>query len=318
VDDPPGGEAEELRFVAEEDASRIDALLAELAQLPRAQVRRWIDEGRVSLAGRVCRPSQRVAAGQEIVATPPAVVSDEALPEAIPLVVVHEDADLIVIDKPAGMVVHPAPGHLRGTLVNALLHHCDDLAGVGGVLRPGIVHRLDKGTSGIIVVAKNDAAHAGLSSQFHDHTILRRYRAFVRAVPGADSGRVDRPIGRHPRDRKRMSIKTMRGREAHTAWQVRSRYPRSGASDLAVSPETGRTHQIRVHLASAGMPILGDPVYGKPRKDGKGPQLTRPALHAELLGFIHPISGSELRFESPLPYDLAELVRTFEAAESAA
>lgn len=316
MDDFPPEDAEALRFVATDDAPRIDALLAQLAEVPRAQVRRWIDAGRVTIAGRSCRPSQRVAAGQEIVAQPPELVSGEALPEAIPLEVVYEDTDLIVVDKPAGMVVHPAPGHEGGTLVNALLHHCEDLAGVGGVLRPGIVHRLDKGTSGIIVVAKNDLAHAGLARQFHDHSIERRYRAFVRAVPSADNGRIDRPIGRHPRDRKRMSVRTGSGREAHTAWRLLHRYPRSGISDLAVQPETGRTHQIRVHLASAGLPILGDPVYGKARKDGRGFVLARPALHAELLGFSHPTSGSWLRFEAELPADLAELCVALAAAES--
>jgi 23S rRNA pseudouridine1911/1915/1917 synthase len=309
--------AETLRFTAEEDAARLDVLLAELAEAPRSQVRRWIEAGRVTLDGRTCRPSHRVAAGQEIVAQPPEIVSGEALPEAIAIEVVYEDSDLIVVDKPTGMVVHPAPGHETGTLVNALLYHCEDLAGVGGVRRPGIVHRLDKGTSGILVVAKNDATHAGLARQFHDHTIERRYRAFVRAVPGADAGRVDRPIGRHPRDRKRMSVRDGSGREAHTAWQLLRRYPRSGISDLAVLPETGRTHQIRVHLASAGLPILGDPVYGKPRKDGKGFALSRPGLHAELLGFAHPTTGAALRFESELPTDLAELCEALAAAELA-
>lgn len=306
----------ELSFVASEDAPRIDALLAALAALPRAQIRRWIEADRVTLDGKSCRPSQRVAAGQRIVARPPALVPDEALPEAIPLDVVYEDADLVVVNKPAGMVVHPAPGHATGTLVNALLHHCSDLAGVGGVRRPGIVHRLDKGTSGILVVAKNDEAHASLARQFHDHTIERRYRAFVRAVPTADAGRVDQPIGRHARDRKRMSIQSRSGREAHTAWRVLRRFPRSGVTDLAVRPETGRTHQIRVHLASVGLPIVSDPVYGKARREKKWLLLARPALHAERLGFLHPSSGESLVFEAALPEDLLELRARLEAGET--
>jgi 23S rRNA pseudouridine1911/1915/1917 synthase len=244
------------------------------------------------------------------------------VPEAIPIVVLYQDADLIVIDKPAGMVVHPAPGHPRGTLVNALLHHCEDLAGVGGVMRPGIVHRLDRGTSGVIVVAKNDAAHQHLARQFHDHTIDRVYWAFVRSLPGADTGEVDAPIGRHPRDRKRMTIREDSGRSALTRWRVVVRYPEAGISRLEIRPETGRTHQIRVHLSSAGMPIVGDPVYGrqrggrqreKKRAGGFRSELERPALHAARLGFSHPRSGDRLDFEAPLPDDLAALERQLEA-----
>jgi len=313
VDEFDAPEDDLLRFIAPRSASRVDSLLAELAEVPRAQVRRWIEADRVTLDGVTCRPSQSVTAGQEIVAAPPEPTSTEVLPEAIDLVVVFEDADLIVVDKPAGMVVHPAPGNRTGTLVNALLHHCRDLAGVGGVLRPGIVHRLDKGTSGILVVAKTDLAHAALARQFHDHTIERRYRAFVRAIPNVTSGRIDKAIGRHPRDRKRMSVRSISGREAHTVWELLRRYPRSGVSDLAVYPETGRTHQIRVHLASSGLPILGDPVYGKPRRDGRGFALSRPALHAEKLGFEHPISGERMRFEADLPTDLADLLVALEA-----
>ncbi len=279
--------------------------LAELVSESRAQVRRWIDAGRVSVNGLVCRPSHRLAAGDEIEALPPEAVLGEARPEAIPLSVVYEDAELIVVDKAPGMVVHPSPGHESGTLVNALLHHCADLAGVGGVLRPGIVHRLDRGTSGVLVVAKNDATHQALSEQFRDHSIERLYRAFVRCLPRADAGRIEQPIGRHPRERKRMSVRSPVGREARTAWRVLHRHPSSQVSELEIRPETGRTHQIRVHLSSVGMPIVGDPVYGRGQRRGRTHGLERPALHAAVLGFTHPGTGERVRFEAPLPKDLA-------------
>jgi len=190
--------------------------------------------------------------------------------------------------------------------VNALLHHCRDLSGIGGVLRPGIVHRLDRGTSGVMVAAKNDAAHAALAEQFHDHTIERIYRALVVGVPGADEGRSDRPIGRHPRDRKKMSVRTRSGRPARTRWRVERRFRVAGLSWLEVRPETGRTHQIRVHLSAAGLPLVGDPNYGRSRR--RAPSLDRPALHAAVLGFDHPTGGERLRFEAETPPDLADLL----------
>jgi 23S rRNA pseudouridine1911/1915/1917 synthase len=200
--------------------------------------------------------------------------------------------------------------------VNALLHRCGDLAGVGGVLRPGIVHRLDRGTSGVLVAAKHDAAHRSLAEQFREHRVERVYRALVRGVPREDEGWVDRPVGRHPRDRKRMSVQTGAGREARTAWRVRRRFPRSGVACLEIRPETGRTHQIRVHLASAGLPIVGDPVYGRARHEALA--LERPALHAAVLGFVHPRSGEFLRFEAPLPADLRAAVAELERREARA
>ena len=245
----------------------------------------------------------------------------EARPEAIPIDIVYSDADLVVVDKAAGMVVHPSPVHESGTLVNALLHHCGDLSGVGGVLRPGIVHRLDKGTSGIMVVAKGDRAHGALARQFQDHSIERVYLAFVRGVPGLDAGSIDRPVGRHPTDRKRMSVRTTSGRSALTRLEMIQRFPASGASQFAIRPQTGRTHQIRVHLASAGMPLVGDPVYGRGRAQHRGPggiKLDRPALHAAVLGFLHPTRDQSLRFEVPLPTDLARLLAALEARERAA
>jgi len=298
------------RFIVGEGEAeeRLDRALSVLAGVPRAQVQRWIEAGLVRCNEARARASQRVELGDVVAAEPPEPVALSLEPEAIPLAVLFEDAALVVIDKPAGLVVHPAPGHARGTLVHALLHHCRDLAGVGGALRPGIVHRLDAGTSGVMVVAKSDAAHQALSLQFRDHSIERVYHAFVRGVPAAESGRVERAIGRHPRDRKRMSVAAREGREARTAWRVLRRYPASSATRLEVRPETGRTHQIRVHLASQGLPILGDPVYGRALAGlPRGAPLARPALHAALLGFRHPGTGERLRFEAPLPEDLAAL-----------
>jgi 23S rRNA pseudouridine1911/1915/1917 synthase len=302
--------------VGESEAEeRLDRALAALAGVPRSQAQRWIEAGAVRCNEARARASQRVALGDVVAAEPPEPVAISLEPEPIPLAILFEDAALVVLDKPAGLVVHPAPGHARGTLVHALLHHCTDLAGVGGVLRPGIVHRLDAGTSGVMVVAKSDAAHQALSLQFRDHSIERVYHAFVRGAPAAEEGRVERAIGRHPKERKRMSIATRAGREARTAWRVLARFPASGAARLEVRPETGRTHQIRVHLASQGLPILGDPVYGRARAGlPAGVELARPALHAARLGFTHPITGQRLAFEAPLPADLAALADALAAA----
>jgi 23S rRNA pseudouridine1911/1915/1917 synthase len=337
-----------LRFVIGEsdEYARLDQALSACAGISRSQARRWIDEGRVRIDGRPGRASQHVALGALLEAVAPEPAPSPLAPEPIALAVLYEDEDLIAIDKPAGLVVHPAPGHPGGTLVNALLHHCRDLSGVGGVLRPGIVHRLDRGTSGVLVAAKHDAAHHSLALQFQEHSVEREYRAFVCGLPASESGRVDRPLGRHPSDRKRMSVAARgRVREAHTAWRVLRRFGASGISHLAVHPETGRTHQIRVHLASQGLPILGDPVYGRrsrargeaatqgrdaaaqragaPVELGRGgrrraAELDRPALHAAVLGVTHPRSGARIRFEAPYPADLAGLVGALERAESEA
>jgi 23S rRNA pseudouridine1911/1915/1917 synthase len=223
----------------------------------------------------------------------------------------YEDDHLIVVDKPAGLVVHPSAGHRTGTLVHALLHHCRDLSGIGGVLRPGIVHRLDKGTSGLLVAAKSDPAHRHLAAQFKAHSIEREYLALVRGEPGAESGSIDAPIGRHPSDRKRLSTRGKRGRPAVTHWRVEVRY--RGLTLLRVRLETGRTHQVRVHLASAGLPVAGDPVYGGGRKVTRSLGLERQALHAARLGFEHPVSGERMSFESPLPADLHRAIVGLEA-----
>ena len=319
--DPAAQPARRYAIPAHMAGRRLDAALADLAGVSRAQVQRWIANGQVEVDGKPARASLRVVENMLAVARPEISAPSRVAPEVIPLVVLYEDAHLLVLDKPAGMVVHPAPGHYSGTLVNALLYHCRDEAGslatVGGALRPGIVHRLDQGTSGVMVVAKNNAAHAALAAQFHDHTVERIYRAFVRAVPEKREGRIERPIGRHSRDRKRMSVRSHKGRRAITNWCVRERFPESGASVLEVRPETGRTHQIRVHLAASGLPIVGDPSYGRAnarkRRPGE-PPIERPALHAAVLGFEHPASGERMRFEAPLPADLAALLAWLRSA----
>jgi 23S rRNA pseudouridine1911/1915/1917 synthase len=318
----PGSDIEGLSFVVGPDlgGQRVDQALAELCGVPRAQVSRWITGGRVRVDGQtVERGSRRVREGHHLQAEPPEVAEARVIPEAIALDILFEDADLVVVDKRAGMVVHPAPGHASGTLVNALLHHCGSLPGVGGELRPGIVHRLDRGTSGVMVVAKNDFSHRVIAEQFHDHSIERIYRAAVRAVPTVGSGRVDRPIGRHLRDRKKMSVRSRSSRPAATRWRVIERFPGARVAWLEIHPETGRTHQIRVHLASIGLPVCGDPVYGRSRKrpySGVAPIL-RPALHAAVLGFKHPRSGQTVRFESPLHADLADFLDRLRRGEEA-
>jgi 23S rRNA pseudouridine1911/1915/1917 synthase len=294
---------------------RLDRALAALAEVPRARVQRWIDEQRVRVNGAPARASQKLAAGDRLLADPPAPEPSGLAPEPIALTLLFQDEALAVLDKPAGLVVHPAPGHPSGTLVNALLHHVRDLAGIGGVARPGIVHRLDRGTSGVMVVAKTDAAHVALARQFHDHSIERVYVAFARGAPAQDEGRIERAIGRHPSDRKRMSIVTQRGRAAATRWRVLRRFPKSGVVKLEIRPETGRTHQIRVHLAAHGLPLLGDETYGRAAAGAFARAICRPALHAALLGFAHPSSGERLRFEAPLPADLVALEAALSAAE---
>ncbi|MCK9362946.1 MAG: RluA family pseudouridine synthase [Syntrophales bacterium] len=300
----------------EEEGVRLDLLLVSREPgVTRTRIAKLIAEGKALVGGRPCRAGQKLKAGSEVVIDfPEAKPYLAALPEDIPLVVVYEDASLIVIDKPAGMVVHPAAGHYGGTLVNALLFHCHDLSGIGGVLRPGIVHRLDKDTSGLIVAAKSDEAHLGLASQFKRHEVKKTYQAVVYGLPHAETGRIEAAVGRHPSDRKKMSTKSKRGRSAITIWRVRERY--GAAALLEVDIETGRTHQIRVHLADLGYPVVGDPVYGKPGrsnavKDAAVRRLLkifpRQALHAWRLSFCHPAIGAKMEFFSPLPEDMEEL-----------
>ena len=281
------------------DGERLDRMLArEIPALSRSRIQALVAEGRVTPSGR------KAVAGQLYrVSVPPARPAEPAA-EAIPLAVVHEDEHLIVVDKPAGMVVHPAPGHPGGTLVNALLDHCGrSLTGVGGVARPGIVHRLDKDTSGLIVAAKTEAAHAGLRTLFETHDIDRGYLALVQGLPSPSTGRIEAPIGRDPRHRKRMAV-VERGRAAVTHYRVERAFG-TRASLVACRLETGRTHQVRVHLAHIGHAVIGDPNYGRRRRGL--PVFPRQALHAARLGFRHPATGESMMFESPPPTDFREL-----------
>ena len=323
-----------LGFTVDEDDAgrRLDVILAGAAKardlvLSRTRIKALIEAEALTVDGVASRDANRRMRGGEVVrlVVPPAE-PPEPRGEAIPLTIVFEDAHIVVIDKPAGLVVHPAPGHASGTLVNALIAHCgDSLSGIGGVRRPGIVHRLDKDTSGLLVVAKTDAAHRGLATLFADHgrtlSLERTYLALVWGQPDRAGGLVDAPVGRHAHDRLRMAVvPAARGRSAITHWRVRESYGPQGApfaSLLACQLETGRTHQIRVHMAHAGHPVLGDPVYARGHR-GKEGRLTpaakacldalgRQALHAAGLAFEHPITGEAMRFTSVLPHDMRAL-----------
>lgn len=292
---------------------RLDKALAELLpDMSRERLKALIVEGQVTTGGRPLNPSMKVSAGQAFAITLPPPVEAEAVAQDIPLSVVHEDADLIVIDKPAGLVVHPAAGNLDGTLVNALLHHCrGQLSGIGGVARPGIVHRIDKDTSGLLVVAKSDKAHEGLARQFKAHSIDRLYAAIVYGMPQPAAGTVDTWIARSDADRKKMAV-YREGRGKHAVTHYRTVRPLRGSALVECSLETGRTHQVRVHMAHLGHPLIGDPVYGRDRKGFKSILETlgfkRQALHAKRLGFIHPVTGQKLSFDSALPTDMQELL----------
>ncbi len=298
-------------------AERLDCFLAGvLPEISRSQLKRLIDEGRVTLGGMPAKAGTRLKGGEQIAVRVPEAVPAETPSQDIPLVILFEDSQLIVIDKPAGMVVHPAPGHAEGTLVNALLHHCRDLSGIGGELRPGIVHRLDKDTSGVMVATKTDAAHRHLAGQFKDHSINRRYVALVYGVLPTARGTIDHPIGRHPTQRKKMSTVSRRGRRAVTRWQVLEVFPGDRLTLVELTLETGRTHQIRVHLADRQHPLVGDPVYGGNRvKNLVDPELRRrirelgrQALHARLLGFVHPETGAYLERTSAVPADMQVII----------
>ncbi len=292
---------------------RLDKALAEASGLSRERIKALMGEGRVLLDGKVVsQPSHKPAAGTSFEIRVPEAAPAEAAAQDIPLTIVFEDEHLIVIDKPAGLVVHPAAGNLDGTLVNALLHHCQEqLSGIGGVARPGIVHRIDKDTSGLLVVAKTDKAHEGLAAQFADHSIERAYLAVVAGHPLPPAGTVRGAIARSSTNRKKMAlVEDGRGKHATTHFKTLERL--GGAALVECRLETGRTHQVRVHMASIGHPLLGDPVYGRtpPRLRPILHELhfARQALHAAVLGFIHPVSGAALRFESPLPADMTGLL----------
>ena len=291
---------------AEESGERVDALLARhLEGFSRSAVQRLIEGGAVLLGGKAVKKNTLSAAGDRFFVTLPELADIPLVPQDIPLDVVYEDGDVIVVNKPRGLVVHPAPGHPDGTLVNALLYHCgDSLSGVGGEKRPGIVHRIDKDTSGLIIAAKNDAAHLALSAQLSDHSLRREYEAVVRGNLREDSGTIDAPVGRHPTDRKRMAVTQKGSRNAVTHWEVLARY--RGYTHVRCRLETGRTHQIRVHMAHIGHPLLGDFTYGAPSPD-KG--LEGQCLHARRLRFLHPASGVPVELETPLPEYFLEVLK---------
>ena len=282
---------------SEDAGARLDSFLAAaLPDVTRSAAARLIETGQATVNGKSVSKSCKLSGGEEIAVTLPEPDPIEALPQDIPLDVVYEDADVIVVNKPVGLVVHPAPGHPDGTLVNALLYHCGStLSGVGGALRPGIVHRIDRDTSGLIIAAKNDAAHQALSAQLQDHTLARTYEAVVVGNLREDHGTVAAPIGRHHTDRKKMAVTDHGGKPAVTHWEVLERFP--GYTHVRCRLETGRTHQIRVHMAHIGHPIYGDTVYGAKKPV---PGLTGQCLHAVGLRFLHPRTGETVELSCPL------------------
>lgn len=314
----------ELIFPVGSEPARLDMIVGAMEGLTRSMAQRLIEAGMVTVEGTVQKSSLKLRGGEKVSVTVPPPVPAEPVAEAIPLEILYEDCDIVVVNKPAGMVVHPGAGNAHGTLVNALLGHCLDLSGIGGELRPGIVHRIDKDTSGVLVAAKNDHAHRSLSDQFREHTIKRVYLALVFGSPRQDKGKIETAIGRHPVDRKRMSGTARRGKKAVTHWYAINRF--QGVTLMRIRLETGRTHQIRVHFSEAGHPLAGDKVYGgssrlesikdmQLRKLIK--ELGRQALHAKTLGFIHPTSGEYLEFDTELPEDLARIIDYLEKQQVA-
>lgn len=294
-----------MTLTLDRDGERLDSALSRLVpELTRSQAQRLIEQGAVTQAGRPVKKNEKLPAGTALELEIPEVREAPIAAQDIPLEVCYEDADVIVVNKPKGLVVHPAPGHADGTLVNALLAHCGDtLSGIGGEKRPGIVHRIDRDTSGLIIAAKNDTAHLALSAQLADHTLARTYECLVVGNFREDSGTVDAPIGRHPTDRKKMAVTQKNSRRAVTHWEVIARYP--GVTHLRCRLETGRTHQIRVHLAHIGHPILGDTVYGNKKPV---PGLTGQCLHATGLRFIHPRTGQPVELTCPRPEEFERML----------
>ncbi len=296
--------ASELKILSLPVDERLDVALAAAMGKSRSFVQTIIAEGRVRINGSPKKANYKLREGDKVEAEIPAPQVLDVAPELIPLDIVYEDQDVLVVNKPQGMVVHPAPGAWHGTLVNALLYHCRDLSGINGVLRPGIVHRIDKDTSGLLVVAKNDEAHRGLAEQIKAHTVARRYRALVHGLINEPSGTVDAPIGRDPSERKRMAVTFEHSKRAVTHYQVLERF--SEYTYLEARLETGRTHQIRVHMAYLGHPVVGDPLYGPKRSSFN---LEGQVLHAIHLGFKHPRTGLYLEFEAPLPHYFEQVLK---------
>jgi len=295
----------------EHAGERLDNVVAlQVAGCSRSMAANFIREGQIRVRNEIKKPGYRIKAGDIIFGRIPAPEPIACEPEAITLNILHEDDDILVISKPAGMVVHPAPGHFSGTLVNAILYHCPKLEGIGGKIRPGIVHRLDKDTSGILVVAKTAAAQAHLASQFKDRTLQKTYLALVSGRMKTASGVIDLPIGRHPVDRKKMSVLSKRNRDARTLWRVKELF--DAASFLEIEIKTGRTHQIRVHCASMQHPVVGDAVYGYRNSAAHLPDIlktvSRQMLHAWRMAFTHPITGEKIHLEAPIPEDMLQVL----------
>ena len=297
---------------------RIDCFLAsQVRDLTRSRVQDLIKNGFAKVNAHSPKTSYRLKTGDHVSLTIPPVRPNHLEPEPVEFALIHEDSSLIVLNKPPGLVIHPAPGHPTGTLAHGLVQYCPDLSGIGGVLRPGIVHRLDKDTSGLMVVAKNDRAHNFISRQFEATTVKKRYLALVCDIMDGDKGEIDLPIARHPKRRKEMSVLPSGGKRAVTRWQKIKEFG-GRFTLLSVSPKTGRTHQIRVHLSHIGHPVLGDPVYGYRKNWGKRnfslkneilPRIQRQMLHAETLGFIHPDSGNYREFHAPMPDDMGDALK---------
>ncbi|MBW1799323.1 MAG: RluA family pseudouridine synthase, partial [Deltaproteobacteria bacterium] len=296
---------------------RIDVFLTDrIEALTRNRVQDLIKRGNVRVNNSVPKTSYRVKKCDHVFISIPPVRPYHLDPEPVDFTLIHEDSSLIVVNKPPGLVIHPAPGHATGTLVHGLLEHCKELSGIGGVLRPGIVHRLDKDTSGVMVVAKNDRVHQFLSEQFRTGTLKKKYVALVHGIPRANEGEIDLPISRHPKKRKQMSVAHSGGKQAITRWRKMTAFG-DRICMLSVTPKTGRTHQIRVHLSYIGHPVVGDPVYGhkhhrmKQHFDGRGyipDTIKRQMLHAETLGFVHPDREEYCEFEAPVPHDMEQLI----------
>ncbi|WP_018756658.1 RluA family pseudouridine synthase [Paenibacillus terrigena] len=301
-----GSEADvqEWTVTAEDHKERIDKYITESIEdnVSRSQIQLWIQDGHALVNGRVVKSNYKLAEGDRITLTIPEVSPVDIVPEDIPLDIAYEDRDVVVINKPRGMVVHPAPGHSSGTVVNALMYHCKDLSGINGELRPGIVHRIDKDTSGLLMAAKHDQAHASLAAQLKDHSVTRKYIAIVHGNIAHDHGTIDAPIGRDAGDRKMYTVTDKNSKHALTHFLVLERFGDYTMVELKL--ETGRTHQIRVHMKFIGHPLVGDPMYGR----SKGMQMDGQALHAAVLGFVHPMTVKYLEFEAPLPADMEHLL----------
>ncbi len=296
---------QELYFESNASNERIDKFLSEsMPELSRSFIQKLVKDGNVKVCGKIVKPNYKPAVGDEIRVVIPKPENPDIIPEDIPLDIIYEDSEILIVNKPKGMVVHPAPGHYTGTLVNAVMFHCkDNLSGINGITRPGIVHRIDMDTTGSLVICKTDHAHQNLANQLKKHDITRKYHAIVHGNLKEDEGTVNAPIGRHPQDRKKMSTKSRRGREAVTHYKVLKRF--GNYTYIECQLETGRTHQIRVHMASIGHPILGDSVYGPAKCPFK---LQGQTLHAKVLGFVHPSTGEYVEFDAPLPTYFEELL----------